>query len=61
MAVGSNFEVYLNVSTMMLMYASNTRGSKYHDELIEYVNELQEGILEIYICIIQGIKDESCV
>ena len=46
---------------MMLMYASNTRGSKYHDELIEYVNELQEGILEIYICIIQGIKDESRV
>ena len=61
MAIESNFELYPNVSTMILIKISNTQASEDDDDLMEYVNELREGIIEAYIGTIQGIKDGSCV
>ena len=61
MAIESNFELYPNVSTMILIKISNTQASEDDDDLMKYVNELREGIIEAYTGTIQGIKDGSCV
>eukprot|EP00562_Extubocellulus_spinifer_P003635 CAMPEP_0178537046 /NCGR_PEP_ID=MMETSP0696-20121128/36395_1 /TAXON_ID=265572 /ORGANISM="Extubocellulus spinifer, Strain CCMP396" /LENGTH=871 /DNA_ID=CAMNT_0020169277 /DNA_START=56 /DNA_END=2671 /DNA_ORIENTATION=+ len=57
LAIGGQFELYLQVSLMMLFQASQTRAPEDDDELIEYVNSLREGILEAYTGIVQGLKD----
>ena len=57
LAIGGQFEPYLQVSLMMLFQASQTRAPEDDDELIEYVNCLREGILEAYTGIVQGLKD----
>mmetsp|Transcript_47014 Transcript_47014/g.56853 ORF Transcript_47014/g.56853 Transcript_47014/m.56853 type:complete len:869 (-) Transcript_47014:375-2981(-) len=57
LAIGAQYEKYLQVSLMMLMQASQTRAPEDDEELVEYVNTLREGILEAYTGIIQGMKD----
>lgn len=57
MAIGGSFDHYLQVSIMMLMQASQTTAPDHDEELIEYVNQLREGILEAYAGIIQGLQD----
>jgi len=61
LAIGAEYEKYLQVSLMMLMQASQTRAPEDDDELVEYVNTLREGILEAYTGIIQGLKDGARV
>ena len=57
MAIGAVYEPYLQLSLMMLLQAAQTRAPDDDDELILYVNQLREGILEAYTGIIQGLKD----
>jgi importin subunit beta-1 len=57
MAIGIKYEPYIQISLMMLLQASQTRAPEHDEELIEYVNQLREGILEAYTGIIQGLKD----
>lgn len=57
MALGNGFEPYLQMSMMMLMQASQTPMPDDDDELIEFVNQLRESVLEAYTSIVQGFKD----
>lgn len=61
LAIGGNFEPYMQVTLMMLIQAQATRAPDDDEELIEYVNILREGILEAYTGIIQGLKDGNKV
>ncbi len=57
MALEAGFEPYLNVSLMMLMQASQTQVPEDDEDLIYFVNQLREAVLEAYTGIIQGLKD----
>ncbi len=57
MALEAGFEPYLNVSLMMLMQASQTVVPDDDEDLIYFVNQLREAVLEAYTGIIQGLKD----
>ena len=57
MALEGAFEPYLQVSMMMLMQASQTSVPDDDEELIEFVNQLRECVLEAYTGIVQGLKD----
>ena len=57
MALEAGFEPYMNVSLMMLMQASQTIVPEDDEELMDFVNQLREAVLEAYTGIIQGLKD----
>jgi len=59
LAVGGNFEKYLQVTMLMLGQASMTTFPPDNEDLIDYLNLLREGILEAYTGIIQGLKSEN--
>lgn len=61
MAIGPKFQPYLEFSMMMLMQASQTGAPEDDQDLLEYVAQLREGILEAYTGIIQGFKDGNQV
>jgi len=61
LALGAGYEPYLQVSVMMLMQASQTSVPEDDEDLIDYVNQLREGVLEAYTGIIQGLKDGNKV
>eukprot|EP00268_Persea_americana_P025727 TRINITY_DN2507_c1_g1_i3.p1 TRINITY_DN2507_c1_g1~~TRINITY_DN2507_c1_g1_i3.p1 ORF type:complete len:914 (-),score=220.66 TRINITY_DN2507_c1_g1_i3:1145-3886(-) len=59
LAIGENFEKYLTYAMPMLQSAAevsvNTSGAD--DEMLEYTNQLRNGILEAYSLIFQGFKN----
>ncbi|GFH57808.1 hypothetical protein CTEN210_14284 [Chaetoceros tenuissimus] len=57
LAVAEGFEPYLQVSMMMLMQASQTTMPDDDEEIIDFINQLREGVLEAFTGIIQGLKD----
>jgi importin subunit beta-1 len=57
LAIGAAYEPYLQVSLMMLFQASHMTASPDDEELIEYINQLRESIVEAYTGIIQGLND----
>jgi len=61
LALGQAYVPYMQVSLMMLMQASQTQAAEDDEEMIDYVNQLREGILEAYTGIIQGLKDGGSV
>jgi len=61
LALGAQYEPYLQVSVMMLMQASQTSVPEDDEDLMDYVNQLREGVLEAYTGIIQGLKDGNKV
>ncbi|TPX34252.1 hypothetical protein SmJEL517_g03047 [Synchytrium microbalum] len=56
LAIGPQFETYLHIVMMVLQQASQTRieGNSY--DMIDYANQLREGIVEAYVGITQGLK-----
>ncbi|CAG8711793.1 9490_t:CDS:10, partial [Ambispora leptoticha] len=56
LAISGRFDVYLEVVMMVLLQASNMRATENNYDMIEYVNNLREGILEAYVGIVQGLK-----
>jgi len=64
LAIEGKFERYLNVVMTMLEQASITSIRVKLDEqedydLIEYMNQLREGVLDAYVGIVQGLKDSK--
>lgn len=57
MAIGGAFENYLNFAVMLLLQASGTTAYENDDDMIDYVNQLRETILEAYTGIFQGLRD----
>ena len=57
MAIGGNFEPYLQLSGMLLMQASAMKPPEDDEDMIEYCNLLRESVLEAYVGIIQGLRD----
>jgi len=59
LAVGTDFTKYLDVILKTLQQASQANVDKTDYDLIDYLNELREGILESYQGIIQGLKGDA--
>jgi importin subunit beta-1 len=57
LAIGVAYEPYLQISLMMLLQASQMSAPSGEEELIEYINELREAVMEAYTGIIQGLND----
>ncbi|XP_049318405.1 importin subunit beta [Bactrocera dorsalis] len=56
LSIGSEFVKYLNVVLDMLNAASQLQVDSSSYDMIEYLNELRESVLEAYTGIIQGLK-----
>lgn len=59
LAIGLDFQKYLEVALQMLMQASQIPVDRSDYDMIEYLNDLREGCLESYTGIIQGLKGET--
>jgi len=59
LAIGGEFVKYLGVVIPMLQQASATQVDTSDDELVDYLNELREGIFEAYTGIIQGLHADK--
>lgn len=56
LSIGPEFEKYLQVVIQMLMHASELQVDSNDYDMVEYLNELRESVLEAYTGIIQGLK-----
>jgi len=61
LAIGGDFLKYLNIVMTLLQQASSTTVNMEDDELVDYLNELREGIFEAYTGILQGLRTDSQV
>lgn len=56
LAIGGNFIKYLQIVMVVLKQASTMQAPPNDYDMIDYVNQLREGILEAYVGIVQGLK-----
>jgi len=56
LAVGGGFEKYMQVTMEMMVQASHTRVDGNNPDMVDYLNQLREGILEAYTGILQGLR-----
>lgn len=56
LAIGGAFEPYLEFVMIVLQQASQLKAPKNNYDMIDYVNQLREGIFEAYVGITQGLK-----
>jgi len=60
LALGGNFEKYLNPVMIMLTQAAATPlGSNPDDDMIDFLNSLREGIFDAFTGIIQGLRSDN--
>lgn len=59
LSIGSEFKKYLDVVLQMLAQASQADVDRTDFDMIDYLNELREGVLEAYTGIIQGLKGDG--
>lgn len=59
LAIAGNFEKYLNVSMQMLLAAAQTQVDRDNYDMLDYLNQLREGILEAYTGILQGLREDK--
>ncbi|XP_021959205.1 importin subunit beta-1 isoform X2 [Folsomia candida] len=61
LAIGPEFKKYLEVVLQTLMQASQAQVDRTDYEMVDYLCELREGVLEAYTGIIQGLRgDAAC-
>ncbi|KAL5279085.1 KPNB1 family protein [Megaselia abdita] len=56
LSIGSNFVPYLDIVLTMLLHACQVRVDTSDFDMLDYLNELRESVLEAYTGIIQGLK-----
>jgi len=56
LAVGGGFEKYMQITMDMLVQASQTRVDASNPDMLDYLNQLREGIFEAYTGILQGLR-----
>ncbi|RVE45161.1 hypothetical protein evm_010184 [Chilo suppressalis] len=56
LSIGSDFSKYFDVVMQMLLQASNAQVDRNDYDMVEYLGELRESVLEAYTGIIQGLK-----
>ncbi|KAF9404839.1 karyopherin beta [Podila epigama] len=56
LAIEGQFGAYLDVTMNVLSQACNIRASPTDYDMIDYVNQLREGIVDAYVGIVQGMK-----
>ncbi|XP_781574.3 importin subunit beta-1 [Strongylocentrotus purpuratus] len=61
LAIGSDFQHYLQVVLITLQQASMAEIEKTDFDMIDYLNDLREGCLEAYTGIVQGLKGDDKV
>ena len=59
LAVGGQFDKYLQVTMMMLQQASATQVDPSNLDLLEYLGQLREGIFEAYTGVLQGLRADN--
>jgi len=59
LAICGDFTKYLNVVMNILMQAARFQVDKNNDELVDYQNDLREGIFEALTGIIQGLRTDD--
>jgi len=59
LAICGEFSKYLNVVMNILMQAARFQVDKNNDEMVDYQNELREGIFEAFTGIIQGLRTDN--
>ncbi|KAF8513401.1 armadillo-type protein [Gautieria morchelliformis] len=57
LAIGPSFEPYLETTMTVLQQAGSLQANPSDYEMIDYVNQLREGILEAYVGIVTGFKN----
>lgn len=56
LAIGGKFEPYLEFVMIVLQQATQLKAPRNNYDMIDYVNQLREGIFEAYVGITQGLK-----
>ncbi|KAF9209269.1 karyopherin beta [Haplosporangium sp. Z 27] len=56
LAIEGQFGAYLDVTMTVLAQACNIRAASSDYDMIDYVNQLREGIVDAYVGIVQGLK-----
>ena len=59
LAIEGGFEKYMQVTMSMLVQASQTTVDTQNPDLVEYLNQLREGIFEAYTGVLQGLRAEN--
>ncbi|XP_064646328.1 importin subunit beta-1-like isoform X2 [Lineus longissimus] len=59
LAIGADFRVYMDVVLQTLFQASQAQVQKTDLDMIDYLNDLREGVLEAYTGIVQGLKGDG--
>lgn len=59
LSIGSEFKKYLDVVLQTLAQASQAQVDRNDYDMVDYLNELREGVLDAYTGIIQGLKGDG--
>lgn len=59
LSIGPEFRKYLDIVLQTLAQASQTNVDRSDYDLIDYLNELREGVLEAYTGIVQGLRGDG--
>ena len=59
MQVGGHFDKYLQVTMGMLHQASSTKVDQSNPDLVDYLQQLREGVFEAYTGVLQGLRDDN--